>query len=64
MRKRDLKVFRLAVELAGTGKYRDWKAIEEKLVNDGYHRAPDLLDGGRIQAILDLRCDESRKTRR
>ncbi len=30
--------------------------VQERLVEKGYRRAPDLLDGEKIRAILDLQC--------
>jgi hypothetical protein len=64
MRKKDEKVFRLAVELAGSGKYRSWKDIQEKLVERDYRRAPELLDSKRIREILDFQCDQGRDHQR
>jgi hypothetical protein len=32
MRKKNLEVYQAAVKLAGSGKTRDWKSIQEKLV--------------------------------
>jgi hypothetical protein len=61
---RNEKVFRLAVELAESGKYRNWKDIQEKLVERDYRRAPDLLDSKRIRAILDTQCDRGRDHQR
>jgi hypothetical protein len=61
MRKMDEKVFRLAVELAVSGKCRNWKDIQEKLVERNYRRAPDLLDSKKIRAILDFQCDRARE---
>ena len=56
MRKKDQEIFRRAVELAGSGKCKDWHDVQERLVERGYSRAPDLLDGEKIRAILDLQC--------
>jgi hypothetical protein len=61
---RNEKVFRLAVELAESGKYRNWKDIQEKLVERDYRRAPDLLESKRIRAILDTQCDRVRDHQR
>ena len=61
MRKKNHEVFRRAVELAGTGKCKGWHDIQEKLIEKGYNRAPDLLEGEKIRAILDLQCDIGRK---
>jgi len=38
---------------------RDWKSIQEKLVEKGYHRAPDLLNSEKIRTVLDICCDQS-----
>lgn len=61
MRKKNLEVYQLALKMAGSGKARNWEAIQTKLVEQGYHKAPQLLDGQKIRTILDLRCAESRK---
>lgn len=61
MRKKNLEVYQLALKMAGSGKVRNWEAIQNKLVEQGYRKAPQLLDGQKIRAILDLRCAESRK---
>jgi hypothetical protein len=56
MKKQDVEVFRHAVALAATGDFPDWKGIQAKLVADGFRKAPDLLDGHKIRAILDAQC--------
>lgn len=64
MRKNDEEVFRRAVELAGSGQCKGWHEVQEKLVETGYRRAPDLLDGDKIRAILDFQCGIDRKQAR
>ncbi len=61
MRKKDLEVYRLALELAGTGKFKNSRKIGEKLSEKGYRRADYLLEDDKISTILDLRCEESHK---
>jgi hypothetical protein len=61
MRKKDEEVFRRAVELAISGKFNSWYDVQVKLVERGYRRAPDLLDGDKIRAILDFQCGYGRK---
>jgi hypothetical protein len=56
MRNKDQEIFRRAVELAGSGECKNWHDVQERLVAKGYRRAPDLLDGEKIRAILDWRC--------
>ena len=56
MRKKNLEVFKLAVEIATSGKAKDWKDVQEKLVAKGYKHADDLLDGDKIRTMLDLLC--------
>lgn len=46
-RKKKLEVYQAAVKMARSGKERDWKSIEAKLVEAGYRRAPELLDNSR-----------------
>ena len=61
MRKKNLEVYQLALRMAGSGKFKGWKGIRDGLVAKGYSRAPDLLDGDKIRAILDIYCEESQK---
>ncbi len=61
MRKQDVEVFRQAVELAASGDFADWMGIQMTLVEQGYRRAPDLLDAATIRAILDARCQSKRQ---
>jgi hypothetical protein len=61
MRKKHLEVYKAALKIAGSGNARDWKGIQDKLVDGGYPRAPEFLDSSKIRAILDMRCNEVRK---
>jgi hypothetical protein len=63
MRRKNLEVCQAAEKLAGSGKMRDWKSIQEKLVEKGYHRAPDLLNSKKIRMVLDICCDQSAASR-
>jgi hypothetical protein len=45
----------------GSGEKRDWKSIQEKLVEKGYHRAPELLNSEKIRIVLDIFCEQSAK---
>jgi hypothetical protein len=56
MKKQDVEVFRQAVALAASGDFSDWKSIQATLVEKGFRKAPDLLDGQKIRAILDAQC--------
>jgi hypothetical protein len=56
-------VYQAAVKLARSGKERDWKSIQEKLVEKGYRRAPDLLDNAEIRAILNICCEHGKSQR-
>ncbi|MBR1219042.1 hypothetical protein JQ557_13645 [Bradyrhizobium sp. U87765 SZCCT0131] len=56
MKKHDVEVFREAVALAASGDHADWRSVQAKLVEKGYRRAPDLLDGNKIRAIIDAQC--------
>ncbi|WP_315834658.1 hypothetical protein [Bradyrhizobium prioriisuperbiae] len=64
MKKHDVEVFRQAVALAASGEHSDWKSIQAKLVEKGYRRAPDLLDGHKIRAIIDAQCDIGRASKK
>ena len=59
MRKKNLEVYQLALRMAGSGKFKNWRGIRDGLVEKGYKRAPDLLDGDKIRTILDIHCEES-----
>jgi adenylylsulfate kinase-like enzyme len=61
MRKKSLEVYQLALKMAGSGKFKNWKGVRDELVEKGYPRAPDLLDGDKVRAILDIHCQQSRK---
>jgi hypothetical protein len=60
MRKKNLEVYQLALKMAGSGKFKDWKGIRDGLVDKGYKRAPDLLDDNKIRTILDIHCRQSK----
>lgn len=64
MKKQDVEVFREAVALAASGDHPDWRSIQARLVEKGYRRAPDLLDGNKIRAILDAQCAIGRKPKK
>ena len=61
MRKKNLEVYQLALKMAGSGKFKNWKGIRDSLVEKGYLRAPDLLDGDKVRTILDIHCADSQK---
>jgi hypothetical protein len=63
-KKKRLEVYQAAVNLARSGKERDWKTIQNKLVEAGYRRAPDLLDNAEIRAILNICCEHGRKSQK
>ena len=60
-REEKLEVFKEAVKLAGSGKYKGWKKILSCLVESGHKRAPELLDGNKIRMILDAQCKLARR---
>jgi hypothetical protein len=61
MDKRNLEVFKQAVALAGSGEFRDWREIQHQLIQNGFHRASDLLDGDKIRAVLNIQCERARQ---
>ena len=63
MRKRNLEVYEAAVRLAASGKMRGWESIQERLVEKGYRRVPDLLQGDKIRTVLDICCKAARDKR-
>jgi hypothetical protein len=64
MKKQNVEVFRQAVAMAASGYHDDWKSIQLKLVDKGFRKAPDLLDGQKIRAILDAQCALSKKIKK
>jgi hypothetical protein len=63
-KKKRLEVYQAAVKLARSGKQPDWKSIQEKLVEAGYRRAPELLENTEIRAILNICCEHARKSQK
>jgi hypothetical protein len=59
--KENLEVYQLALRMAGSGKFKDWKGIRDSLVEKCYRWAPDLLDGDKVRTILGPHCFESQK---
>jgi hypothetical protein len=57
--KKNVEVYQLALKMAGSGKFKNWKGIRDSLVEQGHRRAPDLLDGDKVRTILDLHCANS-----
>jgi hypothetical protein len=64
MKKQDVEVFRRAVDLASSGDYQSWNEVQQRLVEKGYLRAPELLDGSEIRRVLDAQCALGRKAKR
>jgi hypothetical protein len=60
----DEQILRQADNLARSGDFSNWRAIEVELRSVGYQLAPDLLDNERTREQLDRLCDEAREMRR
>ncbi len=60
-RVRDDVMWALAYNLAQSGEYAGWWAIEVELRGQGFSRARQLLDDEKIRARLDRMCAEARK---
>ena len=56
----DQRITRRAYNLAHSGGYPGWLAIEQELQSEGFSRTPYLLDHGRIREELDTICAEAR----
>jgi len=56
---KDERVIHRAFNLAHSGRYPGWKAIEEELQSEGFSRAADILDDGRVREELDNICAEA-----
>ena len=64
MKKQDLEVFRRAVDLASSGDCQSWNEVQQRLLEKGYLRAPELLDGSEIRRILDAKCALGRQAKK
>jgi hypothetical protein len=62
-RERDEQILRQAENLARSGDFSNWRAIEFELRSVGYQLAPDLLDNERTREQLDRLCAEAREMR-
>lgn len=56
MRKHDIDVYRLALQMAGTGEFSDWRDVQEALIGKGIRQADELLDNEKIRVTLDIKC--------
>jgi hypothetical protein len=61
MRRRRLEIYRRAVDLANTGKFDNWKDIQDELAKEGFERTSGLLASGRIRSMLDTYCSKNRE---
>jgi hypothetical protein len=55
----DNRIIHRAFHLAHSGSYSEWKAIEDELRSEGFSRAPNLLDDGRVREELNHICAEA-----
>jgi hypothetical protein len=60
----DEQILRQAENLARSGDFSNWRAIEVELRCVGYQLAPDLFDNERTRERLDQLCAEAREIRR
>jgi hypothetical protein len=56
MHKHDIDVYRLALQMAGTGQFPDWHGLQQALLDKGIRDADYLLDNDKVRFALDLRC--------
>jgi hypothetical protein len=56
MRKHDIDIYRLALQMADTGQFADWHDVEKAMVEKGIRKAPELLDNDKIRFTLDIKC--------
>lgn len=56
MQKHDIDVYRLALQMAGTGDFSDSHGLQQALLERGIREADYLLDNDKIRFALDLRC--------
>ncbi len=62
-RQKEERMWRRAYEMARSGDYGDWWAIEVELRIQGFSRARQLLDDEQKRERLDGMCVEARKDR-
>ncbi len=60
-RAKEERMWRLAYQMARSGKYSGWLSIEHELRSRGYSRARHLLDRESIRERLDKMCTEARE---
>jgi hypothetical protein len=56
MQKHDIDVYRLALQMAGTGQFSDSHGLQQALLDKGIREADYLLDNDKIRFALDLCC--------
>lgn len=62
-RERDVRMWREAGNLAESGDYEGWQAIESELRSRGFPRAKLLLDNDRVRDKLDELCKSTQEQR-
>ncbi len=62
-RPKEERMWKLADEMARSGEYGGWWAIEGELRSLGYSRARQLLDNERTREEMDRRCAKAQKRR-
>ncbi len=60
-RQKEERMWKLADQMARSGEYPRWLAIEWELRAQGYSRARQLLDNEQTRNRLDRLCNEARK---
>lgn len=58
MHQHDIDVYRMALQMAGTGQFPDWHGLQQALLDKGIRKADYLLDNDKIRSALDLRCTQ------
>ena len=53
---RDERIVELAHGLAKSGQHKGWLSIEQELRQEGYARAPYLLEDELVRKTLDAEC--------
>lgn len=59
MQKHDIDVYRLALQLAGTGDFSDWQGLQQALLDKGIREADYLLDNDKIRFTLNFKCAQA-----
>jgi hypothetical protein len=56
-----MRTVQRAGELARSGMYENWQAVQEALIGEGFAEAPDSLKSEYLRMVLEDHCNVSRR---